>query len=109
MFPLCYVIFYVVLDCDRYCLVYLTFCSSELFTVWQDCVFLFYFVDLLDMNSMEEDEILYNAIQVIGNSGTSPSIIGLYDVLRNIEQMLIPFKHYIEASEASMTQVSLMG
>jgi hypothetical protein len=28
--------------------------------------------------------------------------MGLHNVLRNIEQMLAPFKHYIEASEAGM-------
>jgi hypothetical protein len=31
-------------------------------------------------------------------------MMGLYDVLRNIEQMLTPFKCYIEASEAGITR-----
>jgi hypothetical protein len=56
----------------------------------------------MDMSSMEEDQVLYDATQVIGNSGASSSIMGLHDVLRNIEQMLVPFKHYIKASEAGM-------
>jgi hypothetical protein len=52
---------------------------------------------------------LHDATQIIGNSGASPSIMGLHDVLRNIEQMLVPFKHYIEASEAPMAQVLPMA
>jgi hypothetical protein len=60
----------------------------------------------MDMNNMEEDQVLHDATQVIGNSGTSSSIMGLHDVLRNIEQILAPFKHYIEASEASMASSS---
>jgi hypothetical protein len=63
---------------------------------------LFYFMGLTDMSSMEKDQVLHDATQVIGNNGASPSIMGLHDVLRNIEQMLAPFKHYIEALEASM-------
>jgi hypothetical protein len=36
-------------------------------------------------------------------------MMGLYDVLRNIEQMLAPFKHYIKAFEASMAQALPMA
>jgi hypothetical protein len=36
-------------------------------------------------------------------------MMGLHDILRNIEQMLAPFKHYIEASEAGMAQVPSMA
>ena len=32
-------------------------------------------------------------------------MMGLHVILRNIEQILAPFKHYIEASEAIMAQV----
>jgi hypothetical protein len=32
-------------------------------------------------------------------------MMGLHDVLRNIEQMLAPFKHYIEAFEVGKAQV----
>jgi hypothetical protein len=63
----------------------------------------------MDMSSIEEDQIVYDVTQVIGNNGTSSSIMGLHDVLRNIEQMLAPFKHYIEASEVGMIQALLMG
>jgi hypothetical protein len=35
---------------------------------------------LMDMSSMEEDQVLYDATQVIGNSGASPSNMGLHDV-----------------------------
>jgi hypothetical protein len=73
------------------------------------CVFFcfFCFVGLMDMNNMEEDQIVHDAIQVIGNSGVLPSIMGLHDVLKNIEQMLAPFKRYIEASEAGMAKFFL--
>jgi hypothetical protein len=50
-----------------------------------------------------------HAFALIGNSGASPSIMESYDVLRNIEQMLAPFKHYIEALEAGMAQVLSMA
>jgi hypothetical protein len=36
---------------------------------------------------------VHDATQVIGNNGTSPTMMGLYDVLRNTEQILAPFKH----------------
>jgi hypothetical protein len=39
----------------------------------------------MDMSNIEEDQVLHDATQVIGNSGASPSIMGLHDVLRNIE------------------------
>jgi hypothetical protein len=77
-------------------------------TVWQDCVFSFilfsfvYFVDLMNMSSIQEDQIIHDATQVVENSGASPTMIGLRDVLKNIEQILASFKHYIEASEAGM-------
>jgi hypothetical protein len=47
---------------------------------------------------------VHDAIQVAGNSGASPTMIGLHDVLRSIEKILEPFKRYIEAYEASMAQ-----
>jgi hypothetical protein len=76
-------------------------------TIWQDCVFSFVsfvflcflsfvsFVGLMDMSNMEEDQVMHDATQVVGESGASPSMMGLHDVLINIEQILIPFKHYI--------------
>jgi hypothetical protein len=45
---------------------------------------------------------VHNTTQVVENSGTSPTMMELHDVLRNIEQMLAPFKCYIEAFEAGM-------
>jgi hypothetical protein len=63
----------------------------------------------MDMSSMEEDQVLHDTTQVIGNSGASLFIMGLHDVLRNIEQMLAPFKHYIEASEVGMAQTPPMA
>jgi hypothetical protein len=83
--------------------------------VWQDCVFSFilfsfvYFVDLMNMSSIQEDQIIHDATQVVENSGASPTMIGLRDVLKNIEQILASFKHYIEASEAGMAQVPPMA
>jgi hypothetical protein len=56
----------------------------------------------MDMSSMEEDQVVHDATHVVGNSGVSFIIMGLYEELRNIEQMLAPFKGYIEASEAGM-------
>ena len=61
------------------------------------------------MNSMEEDQIVHDAIQIVGNSGASATMMGLHDVFRNIKQMLTPFKCYIEASKVGMAQVPLMG
>jgi hypothetical protein len=49
----------------------------------------------MDMNSMEKDHVMHDATQAVGNNGASPTMMGLHDVLRNIEQMLAPFKHYI--------------
>jgi hypothetical protein len=66
-------------------------------------------VRLMDMSNMEEDQVVHDATQAVGNNGASPIMMGLHDVLRNIEQMLVPFKHYIEASEASMAQVPSMA
>jgi hypothetical protein len=106
IFPLCPVILYIVSDCDRYGLVYVILCSYVFLTVWQDCVFIFVlfcfvcFVGLMDMSSMEEDQIVHDATQVVGSSGASFTMMGLHDVLRNIEQMLAPFKRYIKASKA---------
>jgi hypothetical protein len=48
-------------------------------------------------------------LKLLENSGVLPTMMGLYDVLRNIEQMLVPFKRYIEASEASKAQAPLMA
>jgi hypothetical protein len=36
-------------------------------------------------------------------------MMGLHDVLKNIEQMLAPFKRYIEASKAPMAQATPMA
>jgi hypothetical protein len=75
------------------------------------CVFFCFvcFVGLMDMSSMEEDQVVRDATQVVGNSGASSSIMVLHDILRNIEQMLTPFKRYIEASEVDMAQALFMG
>jgi hypothetical protein len=82
-------------------------------TVLQDCVFFFcffcfvflvFFVGLMDMSNMKEDLVVHDIIQVVGNIGASPSMMGLHDVLRIIEQKLITFKRYIEAFEAVMGQ-----
>jgi hypothetical protein len=32
----------------------------------------------MDMSSMEEDQIVHDATQVVGNSGTSPTMKGLH-------------------------------
>ena len=81
-------------------------CSCVSLKVWQDCVFFCFlcycFVNLMDMSNMEEDQVVHDATQVVENIGISSTMMGLYYVLRNIEQMLKPFKHYIEAFEASM-------
>jgi hypothetical protein len=63
----------------------------------------------MDMSSMEEDQIVHDTTQIVGNCGASSAMKGLHDILRNIEQMLVLFKHYIEASEASMAQAPLMA
>jgi hypothetical protein len=63
----------------------------------------------MDMSSIEEDQIVYDATQVVRNSGALPTMMGLHDVLRNIEQMLTSLKRYVEASEAGMVQVPLMA
>jgi hypothetical protein len=57
----------------------------------------------------EEEQIVHDGTQAVGNNGASPTMMGLYDILRNIEQMLALFKHYIEASEAGMAQVPSMA
>jgi hypothetical protein len=64
---------------------------------------------LMDISNMEEDQVVYNATQVLENSGASSIMMGLYDILRNIEQMLVPFMHYIEASEDGMAQAPPMA
>jgi hypothetical protein len=46
----------------------------------------------MDMSNMEEDQVVHDATQVVGNSGASPTMMGLHDVLRNIEQIFGPFK-----------------
>jgi hypothetical protein len=69
------------------------------------CFFSFVsFVGLMDISNMKEDQVVHDATQVVGNSGASPSVMGLHDILRNIEQMLAPFKRFIEAFEAFMAQ-----
>jgi hypothetical protein len=62
----------------------------------------------MDMNSMVEDQIVHDTIQAIGISGASSTMMRLSDILGNIEQMLVPFKRYIEAFKASITQALLM-
>jgi hypothetical protein len=47
--------------------------------------FLVGFIDLMDMSSMEEDQVVHNATQIVGNNGASPTMMGLHDILRNIE------------------------
>jgi hypothetical protein len=34
---------------------------------------------------MEEDQIVHDATQVVGNSGAPSTMMGLHDILRNIE------------------------
>jgi hypothetical protein len=58
---------------------------------------------------MEENQVVHDAAQVVGNNGVSPIMMGLHEVLRNIEQILAPFKNYIEASEAFMAQALPMA
>jgi hypothetical protein len=75
-------------------------------TVWQDCDFFcflcFVLWVLMDISNMEEDQVVHDATQVVGNNGAPFIMMGLHDVLRNIEEMLALFKLYIEASEACM-------
>jgi hypothetical protein len=63
----------------------------------------------MDMSNMEEDQVVHDATQVVGNSGASPTMMGLHDVLRNIEQIFGPFKWYIEAYEVGIAQALLMA
>jgi hypothetical protein len=63
----------------------------------------------MDMSSMEEDQVVHNATQVVGVCGALSTMMGLHDVLRNVEQMVTPFKYYIEASEAGMAQALPMA
>jgi hypothetical protein len=56
----------------------------------------------MDMSNMEEDQVMHDATQVVEDNKASSTIMGLHDILRNIDQMLAPFKCYIEASEAGM-------
>jgi hypothetical protein len=63
----------------------------------------------MNMSSMEEDQVVHDATQVFGNNGASPTMMGLYDVLRNIEEMLAPFECYIEAFEVGMAQAPPMA
>jgi hypothetical protein len=62
----------------------------------------------MDMSSMEEDQVVHDATQAVGNNGASHTMMGFYDVLRIIEQILAHFKHYIEVSEIGMAQVPSM-
>ena len=89
----------IVLDHDGYCLVYIILCSHVSLTVWQACMFCFVLFCMFD-GYYEQ----YERAQAVENSGASITMMGLYEVLKNIEQMLVPFKHYIEASEANMVQ-----
>ena len=63
----------------------------------------------MDMSNMEEDQVMHDAIQVFGNNGASPTMMRLYDVLRNIDEMLVPFKYYIETFEVGMAQAPPMA
>jgi hypothetical protein len=67
------------------------------------------FVDLMDMSSMEKDQDVHDATQVVGNDRASSIMIELRDILRNIEQIFAPFKRYIEASESGIAQAPPMG
>jgi hypothetical protein len=60
------------------------------------------FVRLMDMSSMEEDQVVHDATQIVANSWASPTMMEIHNILRNIEQMFVPFKCFIEASEAGM-------
>jgi hypothetical protein len=48
----------------------------------------------MDMSSMEEDQVVHDATQVVKNNGTWSIMMGLHDVLKNLKQMLVPFKCY---------------
>jgi hypothetical protein len=61
----------------------------------------------MDMNNMEEDQVVHDTTQV--QHGTLSTIMGLHGILRNIQQMLAPLKHYIKASEAGIVQTPLMA
>jgi hypothetical protein len=67
-------------------------------TIWQDYIFFcfLYFAlwILMDMSSMEEDQVVHDATQVVKNNGTWSIMMGLHDVLKNLKQMLVPFKCY---------------
>jgi hypothetical protein len=63
----------------------------------------------MDMSSVEEDQVVHDATQVVGNNRASTTMMELHDVLRNIEQMFVAFKHYIEAFEAGMAQARPMA
>jgi hypothetical protein len=39
----------------------------------------------MDMTNMEDVQIVYDTTQVVRNSGASPSVMELYDILKNIE------------------------
>jgi hypothetical protein len=39
----------------------------------------------MDMSSIEEVEVVHDATLVVGNSGAPFTMMGLHDVLRNIE------------------------
>jgi hypothetical protein len=45
----------------------------------------------MDMSNMEEDQVVYNATQIVGDSGAPSTMMELHDVLSNIEQLLAVF------------------
>jgi hypothetical protein len=63
----------------------------------------------MDMNNMEEYQVVYDTTQVVENNGISSTMMGLHNRLRNIEQMVAPFKRYIKASEVGMVQAVSMA
>jgi hypothetical protein len=52
---------------------------------------------------------VYDTTQVVENNGISSTMMGLHNRLRNIEQMVAPFKRYIKASEVGMVQAVSMA
>ena len=42
------------------------------------------------MKNMKEDQVVHDTTQVVGDSKTPSTTMGIDDVLRNIEQMFVP-------------------
>lgn len=60
------------------------------------------FVFLVNISNMEEHQVILNAIQNIEEFGTPSTLVEIHDDMKKIEQMFLPFKHYIEVSRIGM-------